>query len=201
MDRAARSGAPDGFRLRGLFWRLCLGSVPWPTHCASTAAGDSPSTLDPSALASLVETVQDDRAKYVAEKIDLLAAPTTSEDDDPLTNNPLLFTESSPWAQFYRNKELLDLIKKDVERLYLDDCGDYFQVPENQNLLTNILFVWSKRNPEVSYRQVRFVPTPPTSSTLPFSWRWMCFASVFVFSTLHFGCVLWGAMIPAPMCF
>ncbi len=49
--------------------------------------------------------------------------------------------------------ELLDEIKKDLDRLYPDGCGDFFEKQPIKDAMLNILYLWSSMNPETSYRQ------------------------------------------------
>lgn len=44
------------------------------------------------------------------------------DDDDPLFNNPLSLATNTKWAQVHRNSELLNEIKKDLDRLYPTGC-------------------------------------------------------------------------------
>ena len=69
----------------------------------------------------------------------------------PEVNNPLSQDESSPWTQFFADKELVTCIKRDVERTSPDVA--LFRRAEVQRQLTNILFVYCKENPRLSYKQ------------------------------------------------
>ncbi|KAJ3104106.1 hypothetical protein HDU97_009555 [Phlyctochytrium planicorne] len=66
-------------------------------------------------------------------------------------NNPLSLAEESPWSQYFKDTELEKIIRQDVERTMPDQ--PFFRQEQVQDVLTNILFVWSKLNPDVSYRQ------------------------------------------------
>ncbi|KAL2916033.1 hypothetical protein HK105_204457 [Polyrhizophydium stewartii] len=66
-------------------------------------------------------------------------------------NNPLSLAEDSPWRQYFDDMELRKLIMQDVERTLPDQ--ERFRDPDIQTLLCNILFVWCKVNPDISYRQ------------------------------------------------
>ncbi len=57
----------------------------------------------------------------------------------------------SPWSQFFRDTELIDTIKLDLSRTYPEST--FFQSESAQKSMLHILFVWSKLNPETSYRQ------------------------------------------------
>ena len=57
----------------------------------------------------------------------------------------------SPWQEFFRDSELLDVIKLDLSRTYPD--LEFFQSEQTQRQMLHILFVWSKLNANTSYRQ------------------------------------------------
>ncbi len=57
----------------------------------------------------------------------------------------------SPWQEFFRDSELLDVIKLDLSRTYPD--LEFFQSEQTQRQMLHILFVWSKLNASTSYRQ------------------------------------------------
>ncbi|EME48684.1 hypothetical protein DOTSEDRAFT_67654 [Dothistroma septosporum NZE10] len=66
---------------------------------------------------------------------------------DPLSHG----TETSPWSQVHEDEQLRAEILQDVDRCMPESA--YFRQPETQRLLTDILFVFCKLNPDVSYRQ------------------------------------------------
>lgn len=49
------------------------------------------------------------------------------------------------------NAELRNEIRKDVERTYQEN--QFFANKKILSILTNVLFIWSKENSEISYRQ------------------------------------------------
>jgi TBC1 domain family member 5 len=57
----------------------------------------------------------------------------------------------NPWKDYFTSLELRRTIQKDVERTFPD--VDYFRSPNAQRMLADILFVYSKANDTVSYRQ------------------------------------------------
>ncbi|KAJ3218801.1 TBC1 domain, member 5 [Dinochytrium kinnereticum] len=77
--------------------------------------------------------------------------PSRAAAKDLGVNNPLSLDEESPWSQYFKDTELLKIIQQDVERTMPDQ--PFFREDRIQGILTNILFVWSKLNPDVSYRQ------------------------------------------------
>ena len=50
--------------------------------------------------------------------------------------------------------ELVNFIKGDLSRLYMSGIDDeFFQTPRRKEIVLNVLFVWSAKNPNTSYRQ------------------------------------------------
>ncbi len=73
---------------------------------------------------------------------------------DPLSALSQGNSMSDEWKAFYKNVELTDFIKGDLDRLYLSGIDDeYFQTKERRDIVLAILFVWSMQNPSISYRQ------------------------------------------------
>ncbi|TPX41415.1 hypothetical protein SeMB42_g05578 [Synchytrium endobioticum] len=66
-------------------------------------------------------------------------------------NNPLSLDEESPWKQYFADVDLQKVIKQDVERTFPDEA--FFRDELIQNIMIDILFIWCKLNPDVSYRQ------------------------------------------------
>lgn len=58
---------------------------------------------------------------------------------------------ASPWAQLRKDEELRAEIKQDVDRCMQET--PYFRLPETQRTMLDILFVYCRLNPDVSYRQ------------------------------------------------
>eukprot|EP00842_Homolaphlyctis_polyrhiza_P006222 jgi/Hompol1/6600/HPOL_001397-RA len=73
------------------------------------------------------------------------------EASDWSLNNPLSLSDESPWKQYFADMELRKLIMQDVERTFPEQ--EIFRDPAVQLLMSNVLFIWSKLNPEISYRQ------------------------------------------------
>ncbi|KAK0546780.1 hypothetical protein OC844_007225 [Tilletia horrida] len=81
-------------------------------------------------------------------------------------NNPLSLESSNPWPEHFAALDTLQTIKNDVERAFPDfesesSGGDdgggahssFFQQERVAQGLTHILFVWSKVNGDIGYRQ------------------------------------------------
>jgi len=70
---------------------------------------------------------------------------------DPVINNPLSQDEESPWNQHFRDDELRKLIWQDVARTFPE--VDYFQSAAVREIMVNVLFVYARSHPDISYRQ------------------------------------------------
>src|SRR4051812_10598494 len=55
------------------------------------------------------------------------------------------------WNSFFEENELKKIINLDVNRTYQDK--DLFQNTAIKEIMVNILFLWSKENKDVSYKQ------------------------------------------------
>lgn len=73
-----------------------------------------------------------------------LASVTPSDEFDPLSETP-------SWSQFYRDQEIKETIRQDCIRLFPDI--PWYQDQPQQQILSDILFVWSKTNSLVGYNQ------------------------------------------------
>ncbi|KAJ5435931.1 hypothetical protein N7445_006816 [Penicillium cf. griseofulvum] len=72
-------------------------------------------------------------------------------DDLESTVDPLADDEQSPWQTLRHDETLRTEILQDVDRCLQDNY--FFQEPDTKSKLTDILFVYSKLNPDVGYRQ------------------------------------------------
>ncbi|XP_052252707.1 TBC1 domain family member 5-like isoform X2 [Dreissena polymorpha] len=92
------------------------------------------------------------RQKYMELKDKLIVNPRKAVDTVDLSfNNPLSQEDESPWNRFFLDNELRLTIKQDVIRTY--PRIEFFQSNQLRNLMVDILFIYAKLNPEVSYRQ------------------------------------------------
>ncbi|KAJ5232253.1 hypothetical protein N7468_005209 [Penicillium chermesinum] len=72
-------------------------------------------------------------------------------DDIESTIDPLADEEESPWQSLRNDERLRGEIVQDVDRCLQENL--FFQDPATKAKLTDILFVYSKLNPDVGYRQ------------------------------------------------
>ncbi|KAI1710953.1 rab-GTPase-TBC domain-containing protein [Ditylenchus destructor] len=70
---------------------------------------------------------------------------------NPDVNNPLAQFRENPWQEYFADVELREVISKDVDRTFPD--LPFFQSKTTRQLMLDILFVYSKLNPHISYRQ------------------------------------------------
>ncbi|OOQ86733.1 TBC domain protein [Penicillium brasilianum] len=72
-------------------------------------------------------------------------------DDLESTVDPLADDEESPWQTLRNDEKLRAEIVQDVDRCLQENF--FFQEPSTKRKLTDVLFVYSKLNPDVGYRQ------------------------------------------------
>ncbi|KAK5978587.1 TBC1 domain family member 5 [Trichostrongylus colubriformis] len=70
---------------------------------------------------------------------------------DPQINNPLDQTDHNPWQQYFADHDLRDLILKDVGRTFPE--LEFFQQEHIRRMMCDILLIYAKENPFVSYKQ------------------------------------------------
>ncbi|KAK7206535.1 rab-GTPase-TBC domain-containing protein [Myxozyma melibiosi] len=117
--------------------------------------------LQPDTWGTILQT---EREKYTALKRKYLAlhlkraqetAGSAVEEEEEVEDinvvNPLSVDESNPWKTFWKDEDLRKEILQDIERTFPD--FDYFRDPKVQNTMLDILFVYTKMNPVVSYQQ------------------------------------------------
>ncbi|KAK3912671.1 TBC1 domain family member 5 [Frankliniella fusca] len=118
----------QGSRLRSVYWRILLGSLP-----------TSPSLW--------ISILRQQRNSYRLLHQRLTVDPHQANiEDDPLSQN-----SSSIWNQFFCDKELRALIRQDVVRTFPNE--DFFRSESIQSIMVNILFCYAREYPEICYRQ------------------------------------------------
>jgi len=136
---------------RGELQQSCVRSLAW-----RMAAG----TLSQNADHWATQTVAL-RSEYAILKEEAIVNPHDAPGDGHVVFDPLLSqssnssstTTENPWRAFYQDKELLEDISQDLERLFPSGCGEFFTSPCVKSTLKNVLFLWAKLHEEVSYRQ------------------------------------------------
>lgn len=135
LKLAWAGGIPsDG--LRALCWRVFLGLI-----------SPSDKGLWESELLKMVEDYQSIRAKVMpsldkvqVDPLSQLSAGGNQEDDE--------------WSIYYKNVDLINFIKTDLDRLYISGIPEeHFESPQRRDMLLGILLIWSYQHPVISYRQ------------------------------------------------
>ena len=120
--------------LRGLSWRLSLGVL--------TSYKISDWTKE---LVTSVDVYSQLKTKVMPKIEDVQMDPLTAAFSNEQKNE---------WDSYYKNIELVNFIKGDLGRLYMNGIDDdFFQTSRRKELVLNVLFVWSAKNPRTSYRQ------------------------------------------------
>lgn len=121
------AGEVDKNFIRPSLWKIFLGLLPFG-----------------SSLSSWREKTKKLRVEY---KNKLKGLNTLKKfSGDPLGNS-----KDAEWSSFFEENELRKIINLDVNRTYQDK--ELFQSMKIKEILVNILFLWSKENKEISYKQ------------------------------------------------
>ena len=83
--------------------------------------------------------------------MDRASDAAAAADLDLVVNNPLSTDTASPYAKYFEGAALREEISRDLERLHPGDA--FFERSPIQRLMSRILFIWARANPELSYRQ------------------------------------------------
>ncbi|CAN6442355.1 unnamed protein product [Victoria cruziana] len=161
LQRIAKSGIPDGGRLRATTWKILLGYLPverdlWEAELA------------------------ENRAKYAALKTELLLSPSeltrrleegsnsgradvNNSTDGPLRrqeisdgDHPLNVGKASVWNKYFQYAEIEEQINRDLVRTHPEMSffsGDSSFSHENREAMRSVLRLFAKMNPVISYVQ------------------------------------------------
>ncbi|VWU53113.1 GTPase-activating protein, putative, partial [Hepatocystis sp. ex Piliocolobus tephrosceles] len=130
------NNSTDSIKLfRRVYWPLLLGVYNY-------------NTLD-----NLTREVQKKRNIYKRDKEEYIIKQTNLNIQklDPQIFHPLSSDDKNPWTLKQKNQELKEQIKQDILRTYSEK--KIFQNEKIRDVLNNILFIWAKKNPNVSYKQ------------------------------------------------
>ena len=128
------AGQLDGSKMRSVAWMLFLDVVPKEQSEWAAALAKSRANYD----ATLKELITDPHAESAAS-------------EDLAKNNPLAIDDDAPWKKFFEDGEFRKKIDMDVKRTFPEI--EFFRSDHVQESLINILFCYSRRFPELSYRQ------------------------------------------------
>eukprot|EP01134_Creolimax_fragrantissima_P007133 CFRG7133T1 len=124
--------------------------------CNSGGVGGSPSDqLEKNALLAM-KSLPTNRTTYEELVEKHLTQPREKarirrESEDLNINNPLSTAKENPWVIYYQDEDLKAEIEMDVSRTYQE--LDFFQRADILQMLNTLLFIYSKENPNLSYRQ------------------------------------------------
>jgi len=128
-------GIPEWTSLRSLCWKLLLGYLP-------------------NDRSQWVEVLLQKRELYHNWSTELTVDPrrTGVQNDHPLSTS-----KESQWNAFFKDKELVEEIDKDVKRtlphLHFFNYDKYYGNTEHYEALKRILFIYAKLNPGIKYVQ------------------------------------------------
>ncbi|KAK6052017.1 hypothetical protein COOONC_10478, partial [Cooperia oncophora] len=94
------------------------------------------------------------RARNLYDSLKQKNIPNPHDDrfcQDPQINNPLDQTDHNPWQQYFADHDLRDIILKDVGRTFPE--LEFFQQDHIRRMMCDILLIYAKENPFVSYKQ------------------------------------------------
>ncbi|KYR02956.1 RabGAP/TBC domain-containing protein [Tieghemostelium lacteum] len=129
LKQIAYSGSIRFSPIRGFIWRIFLGN------------------LNIDRVGQWDKDIKKQRDSYDELVKEHMFDPRKSGDVyDPLSQN-----DNSPWKVFFQNQQTQKLIEIDLERTYPDH--EFFQNQDNRLKMLRILFVYSKTNGIISYRQ------------------------------------------------
>ncbi len=133
--RLAWSGGLPSDGLRAICWRVLLGLISASDKC-----------LWEKEMNDMIESYAATKEK-VLPSLDKVSV-------DPLSSLSAGTTEHSQWSTYYKNVDLINFIKTDLDRLYITGIPDeYFESPARRDMLLAILLIWSFDHPVISYRQ------------------------------------------------
>lgn len=130
FKQAQSSGISPG--LRNVYYRVALGVL----------------SSDQSQWTSQLSS---SRQRYADLKAKFLSGPDISGVDDVTLHNPLSNSRQSIWSSVFADQELVDTIKLDLKRTHPDH--EFFITDSCQQSMLNVLFVWCRLHPDLSYRQ------------------------------------------------
>ena len=131
-ENTKRGNLPEEVGSRVHAWRVMLGLVSIER--------------DP---AKWVKEVRQQRLRFysISEKYSI----KSTKDLDPMMFNPLMSSKNNLWNEMLENKDIREVIHKDIVRTYQEYT--FFQDKEMREQIVSTLYYWSKTYPMFSYRQ------------------------------------------------
>jgi hypothetical protein len=134
--KLAWSGGLPSPGIRALCWRIFLGLI-----------SSSDKSMWESEFNANMESYRSMRTK-VLPSLDKVSVDPLSQLSDGNSEH------SEEWNIYYKNVDLINFIKTDLDRLYISGIPDeHFESPQRRDMLLSILLVWSFQHPVISYRQ------------------------------------------------
>jgi hypothetical protein len=134
--RLAWTGGIPSDGLRALCWRVLLGLI---------SASDK--TLWQDELSTMIGEYQTIREKVMPSLDKVQVDPLSQLSEGPAAEN-------DAWSIYYKNVDLINFIKTDLDRLYISGIPDeHFESPQRRDMLLAVLLIWSYQHPVISYRQ------------------------------------------------
>ncbi|GMR40916.1 hypothetical protein PMAYCL1PPCAC_11111 [Pristionchus mayeri] len=134
LTKLCISGELRTSSVRGLVWMMLLKCVPF-------------------AKDEWVAVFRRSRNTYTQLKAHHVTDPHMQDSlsHDPCVINPLSDADHNPWKKFFEDGDLRELIAKDVQRTFPE--MEFFQQCRIRQMLSDILLVYAKENPYISYKQ------------------------------------------------
>ncbi|XP_015063605.1 TBC1 domain family member 13-like [Solanum pennellii] len=161
LQRVASSGIPDGGSLRATIWKLLLGYLPTSRDLWEKELNESRLKYD-----KLKEEFLRKPSELSCRKdksMILLGHDTSSGVIEPLKryniskeDHPLSLGKTSIWHQYFEFTEISEQIDRDLQRTHPDlefFSGDSSLSTKNKESMRNVLLLFAKLNPAISYVQ------------------------------------------------
>ncbi|MFH4977310.1 hypothetical protein AB6A40_004019 [Gnathostoma spinigerum] len=133
IQRCCLGGRLRGSRVRSIVWRILLKALP----------------IERSEWCTILTR---SRNAYIELKAKVITNPRQDASSlDPELSNPLSLRSDNPWRQYFADEELRDCINRDVERTFPE--LQFFRDPAKRKVMSDVLFVYGKKNPHIAYKQ------------------------------------------------
>ncbi|XP_052198655.1 TBC domain-containing protein C1952.17c-like isoform X2 [Diospyros lotus] len=161
LQRIASSGLPEG-GLRATAWKLLLGYLPSSRDLWEKEMAENRSKYSKLKEELLLSPSEFSRRNEVARDADG-QRDDSNVDDGPLErhdvsneDHPLNISKASVWHQFFQFSEIAQQIDRDLQRTHPDMkffSGESLLSRKHREAMRNVLLLFAKLNPEISYVQ------------------------------------------------
>ncbi|XP_009610879.1 uncharacterized protein [Nicotiana tomentosiformis] len=161
LQRVASSGIPNGGSLRAIIWKLLLGYLPtspdlWEKELTESrlkyAKLKDELLLNPSELSRR----KDKSLRFLGHDTNSKVSEALERYNISKEDHPLSLGKTSIWHQYFEFTEISDQIDRDLQRTHPDlefFSGDSPLSRKNRESMRNILLLFAKLNPAISYVQ------------------------------------------------